>query len=84
MHHIILSTLDHHRLASEPRVTLEFHPSEQEVRIAYCRANLYFHEPLSEERVPVSSAVACVLEYLRRLWAETKAPAPIPKELSAT
>jgi hypothetical protein len=28
MHHILISTLDHHRLTSEPRVTLEFHPNE--------------------------------------------------------
>jgi hypothetical protein len=81
MHHIIFSTLDHHRLTSEPRVTLEFHPKEQTVRVAYSCANLYFNEPLSEESVPVVAAVPSTLSYLRRLWSETRPSIPIPDAL---
>jgi hypothetical protein len=82
MHHIIFSTLDHHQLTSEPRVTLEFDPKEQKVRIAYSYANLYFSEPLSEERVPVSSASSSAIRYLRRLWEETKPSSPVPDTLN--
>jgi hypothetical protein len=84
MHHIIFSTLDNHQLVSEPRVTLEFLPNEQIVRIAYSHANLYFSEPLSEERVSVSAAIPSTLGYLRRLWSEMKPTTPIPDALIAT
>ena len=83
MHHIIFSTVDHHRLSSEPRVTLEFLPKEQNVRVAYSSANLYFSEPLSEERVTSSAAVPCILRYLRRLWSETKPDIQMPDALNA-
>jgi hypothetical protein len=81
MHHIIFSTVDHHRLSSEPRVALEFLPKEQIVRVAYLCANLYFSEPLSEERVPPTAAMPCVLRYLRRLWSETKPNIQMPDAL---
>jgi hypothetical protein len=81
MHHIIFSTLDHHRLTSEPRVTLEFNPKDQTVRVAYSSANLYFSEPLSEHRVPANDSVNTTLGYLRRLWTETKPSTPIPDAL---
>ena len=81
MHQIIFSTLDHHRLTSEPRVTLEFDPKEQIVRVAYSCTNIGFNEPLVEQRVPISAAVSATLDYLRRLWTETKPDAPIPDEL---
>lgn len=84
MHHIILSTSEHHRLASEPRVTLEFHPKEQIVRVAYGCTNLAFNEPLSEERVAPSAAVPTILHDLRRLWSETKPDTQIPDALEAT
>ena len=83
MHHIIFSTVDHHRLSLEPRVTLEFLPKEQIVRVTYLCANLYFSEPLSEERVAPSHAVSSVLRYLRRLWSETKPDTQIPDALNA-
>jgi hypothetical protein len=83
MHHIILSTADRHRLSSEPRVTLEFLPKEELVRLTYSRANLNFSEPLSEERVSISDAVPSTLDYLRRLWGETKPTTPIPDALDA-
>lgn len=66
MHHIIFSTSERHGLTSEPRVTLEFHPKEQIIRVAYGRTNLYFSEPLSEDRVSPSAALPGILRYLRR------------------
>lgn len=81
MHHIILSTLEHHGLTSEPRVTLEFHPKEQIVLVAYGCTNFAFSEPVSEERVAPSAAVPTVLHYLRRLWCETKPDTQIPDAL---
>jgi hypothetical protein len=83
MHHIIFSTADGHRLTTEPRVTLEFHPNEQRVRVAYSRANLDFNEPDSEESVDAPSAVPSVLLYLRRLWNETRPDIPMPDTLKA-
>jgi hypothetical protein len=83
MHHIMFSTAERHGLTSEPRVTLEFHPKEQIVRVAYGRTNLYFSAPLTEERVAPSVAVPCVLRYLRRLWSDTKPDTQIPDALNA-
>lgn len=82
MHHIIFSTVDHHCLSSEPRVTLEFLPKEEVVRVSYSSANLHLKEPASEERVALSFAVPCVIRYLRRLWCETKPEVPIPDALA--
>jgi hypothetical protein len=81
MHHIMFSTLDHHGLEAEPRVTLEIHVERGLVRVAYSTANLYFCEPLAEEYVPVEGATAATLAYLRRLWIETKAGQPLPDAL---
>jgi len=81
MHHVLFSTLDHHRLISEPRVTLEFHPKDQTVRIAYSCSNLWFNEPISQETFPVSAAMPSIFGYLRRLWIETKPATPIPDGL---
>lgn len=78
MSHVILSTADRHELTFEPRITLEFHPSEDLIRIAYGHTNLWFSEPLTEERVAVSAALPRLLHYLRRLWSETKLNTPIP------
>lgn len=81
MHHVIFSTLDHHRLSNEPRVILEFHPKDQAVRIAYSCSNLFFSQPLSEETVPVPDAVPTIIRYLRRLWQETKPDTSLPEPL---
>ena len=81
MHHIIFSTLDHHRLAEEPRVTLEFLIDRNVVRVAYSNANLYFHDPLAEDFVSLPDATRTTVAYLRRLWVETKGQ-PIPDALS--
>ena len=83
MHHIIFLTRDHHQLTSSPRVTLSFLPKEQTVRVTYSCANLHLSEPLSQETMPFSQAVPCILRYLRRLWSETKPALPIPEGLNA-
>jgi hypothetical protein len=83
MHHILFSTLEHHCLDAEPRVTLDFDSKEGVVRIAYSRSNLHFGAPLSEERVPLSAAVSMTLVFLRRLWSETKLTTQIPDALNA-
>ena len=82
MHQIIFSTLDQHVLESEPRVTLEFSPKEQTMRVAYSYALLYFHEPLSEETVSIDLATQSTINYLRRLWIETKPEIQIPDALN--
>jgi hypothetical protein len=61
MHHIMFSTVERHGLRTEPRVTLEFHPREQIVRVAYGCTNLYFSEPMSEELVSPDVAVTTTL-----------------------
>ena len=81
MHHILFSLVEHHRLTSEPRVTLEFHPASQTVRVTYSYTNLYFHEPAAEEVVPVASAIPNILAFLRRLWGEAKPGIPTPNAL---
>jgi hypothetical protein len=82
MHHIIFSTADHHGLTEEPRVTLEFHPNDRSVRIAYSRSNLYFNQPLADECVPFAAVIPRTLGYLQRLWKETNPSASIPGGLN--
>lgn len=67
VHHITISTPEHHRLNGEPHVTLEFNQNNETVWITYCRANLAFYVPLSEETVPFPAAVPTILRYLRHL-----------------
>jgi hypothetical protein len=83
MHHIMFSTVERHGLTTELRVTLELLPREQIVRVAYGCTNLYFSEPLSENRVSPTAAVPTTLGYLRRLWSETRRDTDIPDALNA-
>ena len=84
MHQILFSTLDHHRLTSQPRVTLEFRPQDRTIRIAYSYSNIDFNEPISPETIPISACMPSILAYLRRLWSETKPSIPIPDELNVS
>ncbi len=84
MHHVIFSTLDHHQLVEEPRVTLAIEPEEKRVRVAYSTANLWFQPAIAEQRADVSASVPIVLAYLRRLWLDTKPTVPLPSPLAAT
>lgn len=81
MYHIILSTSEHHVLTSEPRVTLEFQPSAQIVRVVYGYGNLHFGEPVTEEWVALPDAVPQIVHCLQRLWNETKPGTPMPEGL---
>jgi len=81
MSHIILSTLDHHRLTDEPRVTLEIHAPKNEVRIAYGTANLWFFEATEEKTVSVANAPNEIRMFLKKLWCATKNGMPLPNTL---
>ena len=79
MLHIIFSTLDHHGLRDEPRVTVEFHP-EDEVRVAYGNNNLEFNPPTLEYALPFELAFASFRRLLRQLWKATMSE-EIPGEI---
>ncbi|HEY3898040.1 MAG TPA: hypothetical protein VGM54_05465 [Chthoniobacter sp.] len=79
MHHVVFSTLDHHGLRLEPRVTVEFHPPA-ELRIAYGTGNLSFHTPESEYLLPFDAGFATFHRLLHELWLAT-VPEPIPEEI---
>ena len=79
--HVVFSTADLHGPGPAPRVTLEFHPGEQTVRIAYGRTDLASHAPLLDAWVSAPVAVQVTLGALRRLWTETRPTVPMPQEL---
>ena len=80
-HHVVFSMADLHVPGPVPRVTLEFHPGPQTVRIAYGRTDLASHAPLLDAWVSAPVAVQVTLGALRRLWTETRPVVPMPKEL---
>jgi hypothetical protein len=79
MHHLVFSTLDHHGLRGEPRVTVEFHP-ENDLRIAYGTTNLFFSSPQVEHLLPFEPGFATFRRFLNQLWAATSTEA-IPDDL---
>ena len=79
MNHLIFSTLDHHGLRGEPRVTVEFYPLS-EIRIAYGTTNLYFFAPELEYTLEYEAAFATFRRFLEPSAAETVADA-LPEEL---
>jgi len=83
MHDIIFSTLDHHILKDEPRVTLTIQPDDEQVKVFYSYANVEFgpNAPASEEACGASAALPTILHYLKRLWVETKQGEPLPPGL---
>ncbi len=81
MSHVILSTLDHHGLKDEPRVTLEV-MKDGRIRISLTRNNVWFTEPTQFAVVEESSAIPTLRRYLWHLWEET-VPEPIPARLRA-
>jgi hypothetical protein len=84
MHDIIFSTLDHHGLRDEPRVTFTIMPKEGLVKIAYSYSHVDFgpSAPVSEEICPASDVTPALVNYLMRLWIETKPSERIPLGLS--
>jgi len=57
--------------------------SMHHVIFSTCDASLYFQPAIAEVHVPVSDAVPIALDYLRRLWIETKPSVPLPQCLVA-
>jgi hypothetical protein len=84
MHDIIFSTLDHHVLKDEPRVTLTISPDDASVKVAYSYSNVDFGAGalVSEETCPAEKSLPTVLSYLKRLWSETKPSEMVPGGLS--
>lgn len=79
LHHLVFSTLDHHGLRDEPRVTVVFHP-ENDVRIAYGTSNLFFNPPTLEYTLPFELAFPTFRRFLNQLWTATM-PESIPAEI---
>ena len=79
MHHIVFSTLDHHGLSDEPRVTIELHPPS-ELRVAYGTTNLLFRTPELEYSLPFDDGFATFHRFLYQLWSAT-VPEPIPEDI---
>ena len=76
---LILSTLDHHGLRAEPRVSINV-TQDWALRISYSTWNVEFKEPAQFEVALPSLAFPIFTRYLRRLWEETM-PEPIPEIL---
>ncbi len=81
MHHFVFSTLERHGLRNEPRVTVEFHPTKHELRIAYGRSNLYFSPAELEYTLPFDVGIATFQRFLKQLWNAT-ATDGLPQELN--
>jgi hypothetical protein len=79
MNHFIFSTLDHHGLRLEPRVTVELHPKSK-LRIAYGTNNLYLFSPELEYTLEYIPAFVTFRQFLNHLWTETVTD-PHPEEL---
>ena len=76
MSHVVFSTLDHHGLKLEPRVTLEV-MRDWRVRISFTTNNVWGVEPTHFAILDESSAFPTLRRYLWHLWEET-VPEPIP------
>ena len=76
MHHLIFSTLDNHQLEDEPRVTVAI--EKHECRIAYARTNLHFAEPAVESTVGFGQAESVVVDFLAKLWRDTRPQVALP------
>ena len=81
MSHIIFSTIDHHRLYQEPRVTVEIREKDKKLRFAYSTSNLWFNEPIEEITVYEADALLVAKHMLRKLWLVTKPGMEVPDAL---
>ncbi len=77
MSDLVFSTLDHHGLRDEPRVTIVFHAPD-EVRIVYGKGNPFFLPPEVEYSLPFDPAFATFRRFLCQLWTATM-PGPVPE-----
>ena len=81
MRHFVFSTRGHHGLSDELRVTVELHPEEHTLRIAYGRNNLHFSPPELEYTLPFDAGIKTFQRFLKQLWNSTATEA-FPPELS--
>ena len=82
MHHILFSTLDHHGLENgQPRIVFEIESRKGVARIAY--TNRFDIDQKFVETVDVGVAAEKLIEYLRRLWVETKGGEEVPHGLGS-
>jgi len=79
MHDLIFSTLDHHGLRMELRVTLRV-TNDWKIGIYYSTVHIDFGSPIESVSVTTPEAFPVFTRYLRHLWEET-VPEPIPQEL---
>lgn len=79
MSHVIFSTLDHHGLKEEPRVTFEV-MRDWRVRISLTKSNVWFFSPTQFALVDESDAFKTLRRYLWHLW-EATMPEAIPESL---
>jgi len=82
MSHVIFSTLNHHGLRDEPRVTLEV-MKDWRIRISLTTHNMWFREPTQFAVLDESSAFPTFRRYLWHLWEDT-VPEPIPDRLRSS
>jgi hypothetical protein len=79
VNHVIFSTLDHHGLRDEPRVTFEV-MKDWSIRISLTTNNVWFREPTQFAVMDELSAFPTLQRYLWHLWEET-VPEPVPDRL---
>jgi hypothetical protein len=79
MSHLVFSTLDHHGLRDEPRITVDV-TEHWSLRVSYSTKNLWFTQPTQCEIVTPEMAFPVFTRYLQHLWEET-VPEPIPEVL---
>lgn len=77
--HLVFSTLDHHGLRNEPRITVDL-TTDFNLRISYSTSDLWFQQPTQFEIVEPRLAFPVFTRYLQHLWEETL-PEPIPEAL---
>jgi hypothetical protein len=81
MHHLVFSTLDHHPLQEEARVTVELHPEDHTLRIAFGRGGLYFSPAELEYTLSFDAGIPTFQRFLKQLWIATSTEA-FPPELN--
>lgn len=79
MHHLIFSTLKHHGLRMEPRITLRV-TDDWKIGIYYSTGHIDFVAPIQSVVAAAPEAFAIFTRYLMRLWEDT-VPEPIPERL---
>ena len=79
MHHLIFSTIDHHGLKFEPRVTIRV-TEDWMLGIYYSTVHIDFGPAIESLVVEAQEAFPPFTQYLRHLWEETN-PEPTPVEL---